>query len=313
MEAHERILFDLLLNKVSEKLQENHPEVNMSMEEWKGDEIAILREDLQEKVNGTISEKWFYTHIKNQQDKLPRIDTLNLFCQYINEQSWNAFSHHFSDNKIINESKNVSQQKQKANEKKRSLRPLIIVMMLAAVGLIVYYLNLKPKETTYSFCFIDKNTHLPVVDSFLEIKMIKGEESPLFIPLKSSCIEGVGKEVDFIVKGRFYKPLQIKRSIHSATYEESVFLEPDDYAMILHLFVNSKVDDWKKRRNQLSEMMHDNLKAYEISHDGFTIDVLTKSEFINKMTLPTRVLKQVSIVHTDYEGDKISFIKFTQE
>ncbi len=286
------------------------------MQDWKGEEIALLREDLQQQVNGTISEKWFYTHIKNQQDKLPRKDTLDLFCQYVNEQSWNSFTHQHSN--IIGPSETKTPSTSKTNSKSKSkknrlLVPIMIGVVLVVLSLLVYFSSLRQTETQYRFCFIDQNTHLPVVDSFLEIKMLKGEETPLFFPLKSSCIDGEGKEVDFIVKGRFYKPLHIKRTIQNDTYEESIFLQPDDYAMMLHLFANSKVEDWKKRRDQLAEMMSDDLKAYELSTDGFTIDVLTKSEFINKMTLPTRVLKQVAIVHTEYEGDQMSLIKFTQE
>lgn len=315
MESHERILFDLLLEKVSEKLQENHPEVNIPMQDWKGDEIAVLREDLQASVHGTISEKWFYTHIKNQQDKLPRKDTLNLFCEYINANSWSSFIHQHSD-KTSELQKKVDFQPKRATHRKSKYNGLLLALLVIFIGVVsvvVYSSSKTPIETKYKICFMDQNTHLPVVDSFLEIKMLKGEETPLFFPLKSSCFEGEGKEVDFIVQGRFYKPLHIKRTIQNDTYEESIFLEPDDYAMMLHLFANSKVEDWKKRRNQLSEMMHDNLKAYELSKDGFTIDILTKDEFINKMTLPTRVLKDVAIVHTDYEGDKMSVIKFTQE
>ena len=303
----------MLLERVKEKLQGSHPEVGNNMQDWKGDEISLLREDLQSKVNGTISEKWFYTHVKNQQEKLPRVDTLNLLCEFINESSWNSFVHNNRSDDAVTVIKEKLPSFENQQPKKRKLLPVFIIVGLLLIGLVYYISSLKPAETHYKICFIDKNTHLPVVDSFLEIKMIKGEESPLFYPLKSSCFEGLGGEVNFIVQGRFYKPLQIKRTIQNDMYEESIFLEPDDYAMMLHLFTNSKVDDWKKRRNQLSEMMHENLKAYEISADGFTIDVLTKDEFVNKMTLPTRVLKHVAIVQTDYEGDRISLIKFTQE
>lgn len=310
----DRILFDLLLKKVADRLQENHPEVNNNMKEWKGDEIALFREDLQEKVHGTVSEKWFYTHVKNDQDKLPRVDTLNLFSQYIGLNSWNAFAHQYSEKKNADTSRSDTKEivRPKADSKKI---PYLLLSLLAigVVAFVLYFSFYTEKETHYHICFIDKHTHLPVADSFLEIQMIKGDETPMFIPLTSSCISGEGNEVDFIVKGRFYKPLHVKRKINHDSYEESIFLEPDDYSMVLHLFANSQVDDWKERRNQLSEMLHDNLKAYEISEDGFTIDVLTKDEFINKMTLPTKVLKKVDIVYTEYEGDKMSIIKFTQE
>lgn len=318
METNQRILFDLLLEKVGLKLQENHPEVTIPMHDWKGEEIALLREDLQEKVQGTISEKWYYTHIKNQQEKLPRVDTLNLLCQYIEEQSWKSFVHQYADKEqhvtpVVNQAINKELEEELPVVNKTKLYLITLIGSLLLFTFLILILPIQNKVANYRFCFIDKNTHLPVLDSFLEIKLIKGEETPLFFPLKSSCVEGLGNKVEFIVKGRFYKALHIKRTIQNPNYEESIFIEPDDYTMMLHLFANSKVKDWKKRRNQLSDMMHDHLKAYEMSKDGFTIDILTKKEFINKMTLPTRSLKQVAIVNTNYEGEKISLIKFTQE
>lgn len=317
MEKNQRILFDLLLLKVGKKLQENHPEVSLPMTNWRGEEITLLREDLQQKVYGTISEKWYYTHIKNKQDKLPRIDTLNLFSAYVDEQSWKAFVFKYSNeeqkipaNGFINDLEDEPEIK--PVKKTKLILVTILVSLLLFTFLMVLYSS-QQKKTQYQFCFLDQNTHLPVVDSFLEIMIIKDQETPLFFPLKSNCLDGVGNKIEFIVKGRFYKPLHIKRRIKNEAYEESIFIEPDDYAMMLHLFANSKVKDWKKRRSQLADMMQDNLKAYEISGDGFTIDILNKKEFINKMTLPTRGLKQIAIVTTNYEGDKISLIKFTQE
>lgn len=314
MNKTDRILFDLLLKKVADKLQENYPEVDGSMKNWKGDEIALFREDLQEKVHGTVSEKWFYTHIKNDQEKLPRVDTLNLFSNYIGINSWNAFAHQYSDRKKDSERTDQEDVVTAPQSGSRKVPYLLISLLAIGVVTIVLYFNFySKKETHYNICFVDKHTHLPVADSFLEIQIIHGDETPMFIPLESSCFSGAGNEVDFIVKGRFYKPLHVKRKINHDSYEESIFLEPDDYSMVLHLFANSQVDDWKERRKQLSEMLHDNLKAYEISKDGFTIDVLTKDEFINKMTLPTKVLKKVDIVYTEYDGEKMSIIKFTQE
>ncbi|MCB9196959.1 MAG: hypothetical protein H6600_00725 [Flavobacteriales bacterium] len=316
LNQNERILFDLLLNQVAKKLQENFPEVSYNMKEWKGDEIALFREDLQSLVHGTISEKWFYTHVKNEQDKLPRIDTLNLFSQYIGLNSWNSFLHENSNEELkTTGSAPIQRLDVKHSVTGQRTRPywLLILIGLIIISVVLYLSSSVKKETHYNICFIDKHTHLPVVDSFLEVEMVKGDETPLFFPLKSSCISGEGTEVNFIVKGRFYKPLHVKRKINHDSYEESIFLEPDDYLMILHLFANSQVDDWKERRNQLADMLHDNLKAYEISKDGFTIDVLSKEEFINKMTLPTKVLKKIEIIHTEYNGDKMSIIKFTQE
>lgn len=314
VEKNQRYLFDLLLFKVGKKLQESHPEVNLPMTNWKGEEITLLREDLQEKVLGSISEKWFYTHIKNQQEKLPRVDTLNLFANYIGEQSWKAFLYKYSNSEL---KKNIPSNKKEnprpSNTHKKKFILLTVFGSFILFALLIFIYSTQKNDIKYQFCFLDKNTHLPVVDSFLEVKIIKNNETPLFYPLESNCLHGIGDKVEFIIKGRFYKPIQIKRIIQNESYQESIFLEPDDYTMMLHLFANSKVKDWKKRRSQLAEMMHDNLKAYEISNDGFTIDILNKKEFINKMTLPTRGLKKVAIVSTHYKEDQVSLIKFTQE
>lgn len=315
MEKDQRKIFDLLLKKVGEKLKENHPEINLPITDWKGEEITLLRVDLLEKTQGNISEKWFYTHIKNQHEKLPRVDTLNLLANYIDKRSWNEFyyQNNFSlKTSIVSKSDNLEIQPKKQIKKNKNINiPILIGVLIFSIIVIVF--TLKQKKANYLFCFLDQNTHLPVVDSFLEVKIIKENQTPLFFPLKSNCLEGKGSKIEFVVKGRFYKPIHIKRVIQNDTYQESIFIEPDDYAMMIHLFANSKVKDWKKRRTQLAEMMHENLRAYEITNDGFTIDILNKKEFINKMTLPTRELQKVSIITTAYEKDKVSLIKFTQE
>ncbi len=315
MKANERLLFDQLLEKVAQKLRENHPEVSLPIQEWKGEEIALFREDLQQKVLGSISEKWFYTHIKNQQDKLPRVDTLNLFTNYIEEESWKAFSYKYATNETaeIKATTKIPPVPITHEPSQNSLYKKFLLFGLGTLVVVFIIVNWLPTKTThYRFCFIDQNTHLPVVDSFLAVKLIKTNESPVFKPLPTNCFEGTGNEVEFVVKGRFYRPLHIKRTITKESYEETIFIEPDDYTMMLHLFANSKVKDWKKRRQQLSEMMSEELKAYEISEDGFTIAILSKKEFINKLTLPTRSLQRTEIINTIYDGEKISTIKFLE-
>lgn len=316
MNTNERQLFDLLLEKVANKLTENHPEISLPIQAWKGEEIALFREDLLQKTFGSVSEKWFYTHIKKQQDKLPRVDTLNLFASYVDEDSWKAFSYKYQTKEVV-EVKNttlIPPSERRSLPPKSKLNKGYLFLGLGIFVLVIIAFFLFPnKKTHYRFCFIDQNTHLPVVDSFLAVKVIKTDESPVFKPLNNNCFEGNGNEIEFVIKGRFYKPLHVKRTISKESYEETIFIEPDDYTMMLHLFANSKVKDWKKRRQQLGEMMSDELRAYEISDDGFTIAILNKKEFINKLTLPTRSLQTTEIINTVYDGDKISLIKFLEK
>ena len=55
-----------------------HPECDVPISEWKGQDIVNFQEELMEKASGRISEKWFYTHIRGEQEKLPREDMTNV-------------------------------------------------------------------------------------------------------------------------------------------------------------------------------------------------------------------------------------------
>ena len=61
-----------------ETMLRSYPGMSASIADWKGQDIVNFQEELLRKVNAHISEKWFYTHMKSDQDKLPRIDMLNV-------------------------------------------------------------------------------------------------------------------------------------------------------------------------------------------------------------------------------------------
>ncbi len=54
-------------------------------------EIARFQEMLQEETGGRVSEKWFYTHLKKDQEKLPRVDVLDLLSQFVGSENWAGF------------------------------------------------------------------------------------------------------------------------------------------------------------------------------------------------------------------------------
>jgi len=72
-------------------MQQNHPGINPSISEWRGQEIVDFQEDLLGKVNAQISEKWFYTHMKSEHRSLPRIDVLNFLSKYAGYENWDDF------------------------------------------------------------------------------------------------------------------------------------------------------------------------------------------------------------------------------
>ena len=81
MKSEELRLFELLKRAVADTFLTKNS-ASISIEEWKGNDIVAFQEDLFENVKGTISEKWFYTYLKNDIDKLPRIDMLNMLSNY---------------------------------------------------------------------------------------------------------------------------------------------------------------------------------------------------------------------------------------
>jgi hypothetical protein len=295
----DRKYFEQLLAQVSTEFRKKHPETSAKIEEWKGEDIAFFRDELYEKVGASISEKWFYTHVKTQQEKLPRIDAINVIAQYAGYKGWKHF---------LNENAAEPVEVKAVNKLPLKLKYAILASTILAIAIILYQNYAKP--TTYSFCFIDKTTHLPIKDSGIQLQLILENETPKNSKLINNCFQGEGEYVEFQVKGNYYKPQLVKRNILTSNYHENVMLASDDYARIIHIFSTSNVKDWKTRRNQLKEMIHDNAKIYYLSEEGVAIELYNKKEFVNQLTLPTRSLKSIKIVESEYEGDKISTMKF---
>jgi hypothetical protein len=59
--------------------------------DWSLNDIRDFQADLESVCKSSVSEKWFYTHLKNESDKLPRIDVLNLLSCYCGYKNWDAF------------------------------------------------------------------------------------------------------------------------------------------------------------------------------------------------------------------------------
>ena len=295
----DRKYFEQLLAQVSTEFRKKYPETSAKIEEWKGEDIDFFRDELYEKVGASISEKWFYTHVKNQQEKLPRIDAINVIAQYAGYKGWKHF---------LNENK--AEFGEFKVEKKIPLQLKYGILVITILTIVIILHQYYSKSNTYSFCFIDKTTHLPIKDSGIQLQLIIENETPKNIKLINNCFEGKGEYVEFQVKGNYYKPQIIKRNILTSDYHEKVMLASDDYARIIHLFSTSNVKDWKIRRNQLKEMIHDNAKIYYLSEEGVVIELYNKTEFVNQLTLPTRSLKSIKVLESEYEGDKIRTMKF---
>jgi len=84
--------FQSLKKAVQDKYLETHSPSYDDISKWKGIDIIYFQEDLRQKAKGNISEKTFYTYFKNNsQEKIPRIDMLNILSVYSGFNSWSEF------------------------------------------------------------------------------------------------------------------------------------------------------------------------------------------------------------------------------
>ncbi|WP_430411939.1 hypothetical protein [Kordia sp.] len=270
--------------------------------DWKGNTITDFQEDLRSKTNDSISEKWFYTYIKNDAEKLPRVDMLNLLSMYVGHEHWNDFiqKHTEVEIEVGNEIEQV----------KKPARKFIWLLLLPLVAFGIY--SLYPKENTFSFCFTDADQREAITKIPLDIEVILTNESSLYFKTDSlGCFSYTTpeNELKFVVKSPYHKTDTIVRHINSSTHK-TVQLHTDDYALMLLYYANGNKDDWKKRRAQLNELISDNAQIYRAFKNNIGIEMYTKKEFINLLTIPTSSLKKMRILDKVYTNNKIVKLKF---
>jgi hypothetical protein len=299
-------IFGVLKQKIALRMQQSFPGINPSISDWKGQDIVDFQEELLQKVNAHISEKWFYTHIKSEKNTLPRIDILNLLSKYIGYSNWDDFKFNHSGNDVILVST------------KNANRYFYYVPLMVIVILALFFFIFKMFSTQdYLFRFYDADTKEPVTNTIIEVSLLREGESPvsyLCRPDGSFILKTDKTRVHFIVKTPYYQTDTIIRTLDKFNRMETIRLHPNNYALMLHYFSQMNVKDWQKRRNQMDQMISDSAMIYQVFDKGTTgLELYNKWEFINKLTLPSKSLKDIEILDTKYEGNRISLIRFRQK
>lgn len=265
-----------------------------SINKWKGEDIVLFQEDLFNKVKAKVSEKWFYTYFKNEGQKLPRIDMLNLLAQYVEFENWHAFK----------ESISVTIEKRRFKKRYLFIGFPILVFALMYWGL--------DKENEFHFCFVDEVKNRSITEIVLDIKVLQNDESPLYFKTDSSgCFSYKTKAdfVKFVVQSPYHKTDTITRYIDS-NINKTVKLSTDDYALMLHYYSNGKVKDWKKHKVQLEGLIANDAQIYQLFDSSVGVEVFTKEEFIRLLTIPTQNLKRIQVLHKTMKNEQIVKLKF---
>ncbi|HXC05597.1 MAG TPA: hypothetical protein VNZ86_12635 [Bacteroidia bacterium] len=312
MEAGELLYFDALRNKVAAAFCKNHPGANPDMREWKGQDIADFQEELIIKVKGRISEKWFYTHIKTASDRVPRIDMLNMLSTYAGYENWNHFK-----NTITFPEKEPGSETQVQTIAPSSFprrKALLIILALFCMGLALL-LVFSGAEHTYRCCFVDMDGHTPV-HSRIRVKVKRTGESPVYAETdEKGCLELSEKEelLEFIISTPYFRPDTLVRRLTKKLTNETIQLRTDDYALMIHYFSQSDRKDWEKRRAQLKEMISDEAKIIQVFEGQAGMELYNRQEFIDKLTMPLKSLRNLEITTIKYSGKQISELRFIQK
>jgi hypothetical protein len=301
--------FYLLKDAVAKVYHEKNPSLNKSIHDWTGNEIRNFQDDLSQELNERISERWFYSHIKPlENEKLPRIDMLNILSKYGGYNNWEEF-----------QAKKAcflpKEPKTTSKTTKNGWKWLVLIGIGLIIGILFIALT-KESERTYDFCFYDQDTHLAIVDTTVEITVLNENESPLkLFSNESGCVSINTSEIfiKFIVKAPYYKTDTIDRNIANGNEVEKIELRRDDYALMILLFATSDVQDWEKRRIQLDKMISEDVIVFQITVNNTGMEMYNKSEFIDKLTTPLKSLGDIEIIETIYKNDQIVNLRFIQK
>lgn len=336
-------LFELLKKDLTNRFFESNSASSNEISDWKGSDIVSFQEDLFEKTKSTVSEKWFYTYFKSDFKKLPRIDMLNILAQYAGYTGWAEFSAvqnkkldaatpnteaepetETSESQIINkmtdnEATNSDlkkeerpKQQQNPEKKKKNLIPALLfsIIGLGVLGVGTYFAFFF--QRTYEFCFVDADRNSAITEP-IEIKIDRKNFNALEITTNNGCVEFASVEDTLLmtINSTYYKQDTFKIDLRLYQGKETIRLKPDDYKVMLRHYSKSS-QSVKDRIKMLDQMIDDNALIYQVyDNDYFGVEVLTKKQYINLMSLPTTSLKNFTLIDAEKnKNGKIVKIKF---
>ncbi len=288
--------FNLLKREVATVFLKNHA-ISDAIKDWKGEEIILFQEDLFARVKAKVSEKWFYTYFKNDHEKLPRIDMLNLLSEYVGQKNWNTFK---------------SNHRTKLKTHEPPSRKKMIYLFLATIPILVFlWFGLNTKNE-FQFCFVDDLLNEPIVKAPLQISILSGNESPIHINADSlGCFSYRTSEdyLRFVVRSPFYNTDTIVRFVENGK-NRNIPLSSDDYALMLKYYTEGNVVDWRKHKEGLVKLIDNRATIYKLNGKNIGIELFTKDEFIRLLTIPTSDLKRIKILDKTMQDGKVVKLKF---
>jgi len=342
-------LFEILKKELTRQFLEANSASSTDISDWKGQDIVDFQEDVFLRTKSTVSEKWFYTYFKSEFKKLPRIDMLNLLSQYAGYTGWSEFiqTHQNNQEETIqaeNQEKETQQEvlpeappaekeeevlkvensEEKITEiapvtpiekeKPKKKRNYLFISLFSILGLAIiltsaYFAFFYQK--TFEFCFMDSDRNSTITEP-IEITIARKGFTPLELFTVNGCIEFPSKEdtLLMVIKSTYYKQDTFKINLHQYQGRETIRLQPDDYKVMLRHYSKSS-QSVKERIKMLDQMIADDALIYQVyDNEYFGVEVLSKKQYINLVSLPTTSLKNYTLIEAERKNGKIVKIKF---
>jgi len=306
--------FQQLKSALLKQYKAEHPHFEGMLSDFKGREIINFQQMLMEKVQGRISEKWFYTHLKvNRNEKLPRQDMLDLLSRFTGFQHWDDFKKEHQPNRPETTETTIEQPFQKQNKK------WYFLTGLALLGLAFFIIKMIPANQQYQmeFCFVNDFSQEKIKANDLKIYWLKAEETPQELNLnKNGCLNITTKtaSIALSIEGPYFQNQKINRKT-SINHKETIRVQPDEYSTLVSYFVNADVAAWKEKRAQLEAIFAHNAMIIQLAPDGKTgIELYNKEEFVDKLTMPLKTIQNITIVAQKRNtNNQIISLKFLQQ
>ncbi len=307
MQTEEIRQFQALKAEVVRRFQSRFPATPLDPGLWTGKDIVAFQEELAEQVQGRVSEKWFYTHFKQNQGRLPRIDMLDLLSQYVGHPDWRDFQ---------GQHQAPADERPKTNWSLTSLPKLAWLLLLLPLSLLA--MQMWPASEPRSFCFVDGLTGQPISDSALKVFRLLPGESPQQLKVENGSCVSLTDQVDQVslwIEAPYYRSDTLTRKLSQGQPNpETIALRNDDYARMIHYFSQNQTQDWQRRRTQLAEVFSEEAKIFQVHGlERRGMELYNKQEFIDQLTMPLSSLGTIEVLETQYQAGKIIRLTFTQD
>jgi len=285
-------IFELLKQRVALTFLKENTALSTDITQWKGDDIIKFQEDLLDKVKGRVSEKWFYNYFRNDIQKLPRIDMLNLLSEYVEAKDWASFK------------------TKHATQKKSIIKKYALLVLVPLSYFLVMWLTSNTHQV--QLCFVDENNK-PITE-MLQVKVYAAENtSEIMHTSQANCISFYTKEaqVKIHVKAAYFKEKIFTRALKKTNYSERVSLETNLYSLMLRHYSNSNTTDWKLRKTKLDQIIAPDALIYQRWFGADKgVELYSKEDFILQLTVPTSMLRNLEIIETQFEDGRIIKLGF---